>query len=102
MKTNKVRIEFHDEQAQEVCIAGTFNDWRDNATPMISMGQGKWMKELSLAPGRYEYCLVVDGHWRTHPAATESVPNAYGSCNSVLTVIPRESARGKGHSGPLP
>jgi len=30
---------------------------------------GNWWKETSLAPGTYEYCLVVDGPWLPDPKA---------------------------------
>lgn len=81
-----VQIKFHREQAQAVFIAGTFNDWHPTVTPMISLGDGKWAKELSLPPGRYEYRFVVDGEWTSDPAATDYVPNSHGSSNSVLVV----------------
>ena len=29
---------------------------------MTSSGSGKWIGELSVPPGRYEYLFVVDGH----------------------------------------
>ena len=82
----KVRIEFHDEKAQSVSIAGTFNDWQPTATSMIAMGDGRWVKELALPPGRYEYRLVVDGEWISDPSASEQVSNSYGGQNSVLIV----------------
>lgn len=82
----KIRIEFYDEQAQQVSLAGTFNDWRPNATPMLAMGDGRWVKELILPPGRYEYLLVVDGEWKCDPATAQQVPNPYGTTNSVLEV----------------
>jgi len=25
------------------------------------------MKDLTLAPDTYEYCLIVDGHWKPDP-----------------------------------
>src|SRR5438128_9034777 len=75
----KLRIEFHDEKSQAVFIAGTFNDWHPDATPMICLGDGRWVKELMLPPGRYEYRLVVDGQWICDPAAAEQVPNPHGS-----------------------
>lgn len=81
-----LRIEFHDENAQAVSIAGTFNDWRPGVVPMIPLGQGRWVKELSLPPGRYEYRLVVDGQWICDPAAAEKVTNPHGSHNSVIIV----------------
>jgi hypothetical protein len=39
-----------------------------------------------LAPGTYEYCLVVDGRWMPDPMAKECVANPYGGRNSILTV----------------
>lgn len=80
-----LRIEFYDEQAQAVAIAGTFNDWRPAATPMLALGEGRWVKELVLPPGRYEYRLVVDGEWKSDPTA-EQAPNPFGTTNSVLVV----------------
>ena len=86
--SQRVHIEFHDGQAHEVCIAGTFNDWRPATAPMVNVVPGEWVKELTLPPGRYEYRFVVDGQWRTDPAASECVPNGYGDCNCVLVVPP--------------
>ena len=91
-------MEFHDEQAQAVAIAGTFNDWRPEATPMLGVGEGRWVKELVLPPGRYEYLLVVDGEWKCDPAAPERVPNPFGTKNSVLEV----PATRPGTRGPEP
>ena len=84
-----VQIKFHREQAQAVFIAGTFNDWHPSVTPMIALGEGRWAKELSSPPGRYEYRLVVDGEWLCDPAATEQASNPYGDFNSVLVMQPR-------------
>lgn len=81
-----VRIKFDDAQAQTVFIAGTFNDWHPNVTPMLAVGGGKWVKDLSLAPGRYEYRFVVDGVWISDPNATEQAANTFGSLNSVIIV----------------
>jgi len=80
------RVEFTHPTASQVCIAGTFNDWHPTATDMVSLGNGQWVKELTLPPGRYEYRLVVDDQWIADPQATESVPNPYGGTNSVLHV----------------
>ena len=81
----KVRFEFHQDGAQAVCIAGTFNDWRPNGLAMIAVAEGNWVKELALAPGTYEYRFVVDGEWVNDPNA-EQVRNSYGGFNSVLIV----------------
>lgn len=89
-RSQTLRIEFHDEAAQAVFVAGTFNDWRPGAVPMIHVGEGRWVKELSLPPGRYEYRLVVDGQWICDPAAVEKVPNPFGGMNAVLIAPPVE------------
>jgi 1,4-alpha-glucan branching enzyme len=81
-----VRFEFTHPTAGSVCIAGTFNHWQPEAKPMHPLGKGRWLKESALAPGAYEYCLVVDGQWMPDPQARESVPNPFGGRNSVLKV----------------
>jgi hypothetical protein len=53
---------------------------------MHPVGNGHWLKESALAPGTYEYCLVVDGQWMADPHASETVPNPFGGKNSVLKV----------------
>lgn len=82
----EICLEFNHPTAATVAVAGTFNDWRPEATPMVPLGDGRWMKRLVLAPGTYEYCLVVDGEWMPDPLARESVPNPFGGVNSTLRV----------------
>ena len=72
--------------AQEISIAGSFNDWKPSATPMVALGDGRWVKELTLPPGRYEYRVLVDGNWVDDPNAKETVANPHGGANAVLTI----------------
>jgi 1,4-alpha-glucan branching enzyme len=81
-----VQLEYTNATAAAVCVAGTFNDWRPEATPMVALGEGRWKKELALPPGVYEYRIVVDGEWMADPLATETNPNPFGGTNSVLRV----------------
>ena len=81
-----VRFEYTDCKAATVSVAGTFNDWQPSTKPMHPIGSGHWRKETALAPGTYEYCLVVDGQWQPDPQARESVPNPFGGRNSILHV----------------
>lgn len=90
-KAGQLQIEFHDAQAHEVCIAGTFNDWHPGVTPMLHLSHDRWVKMLALPPGRYEYQFVVDGKWVCDPAAAEKVPNPFGGFNAVLVVPPSNS-----------
>ena len=81
-----VRFEFNHPTATTVAVAGTFNDWNPEAKAMHSSGVGNWWKETALAPGTYEYCLVVDGKWMPDPLAKDFTPNPFGGRNSVLKV----------------
>lgn len=81
------RFEFQSNEAKTVCLAGSFNDWQPGATPMVALGDGRWVKELTLPPGRHEYRLVVDGNWLDDPNAKETTPNPHGGVNAVVTVV---------------
>lgn len=93
--TKLLHIEFNDPIATSVAIAGSFNNWRPASTPMIALGLGKWVKDMILPPGRYEYLIVADGQWRTDPSARETVPNAFGGVNSVVVVDDDRNSNGK-------
>lgn len=81
-----VCLELTHPTAKAVSIAGSFNDWHPTVTPMIALGEGRWRKEITLPPGRYEYRLLVDGQWVDDPAAKETAPNPFGGVNAVLNV----------------
>lgn len=92
-KAQRVHLEFIDPVAGSVSLAGTFNDWRPEVTPMIHIGAGRWVKALALPPGTYEYRLVVDGEWKPDPRAGETIANPFCGLNSVLKVSPPVSPK---------
>jgi 1,4-alpha-glucan branching enzyme len=92
--TQAVHVKFTHPTASAVAIAGTFNDWRAEATPMVAMGDGRWLKQLVLPPGSYEYLFVADGQWLVDPLAKETVPNPFGGRNSVLIVPKPDNNKG--------
>lgn len=73
-------------QARTVQVAGDFNNWQPQQTPMQKVGSDTWQIKLSLAKGVYRYRLVVDGHWEQDPYNKMTEPNPYGGLNSVLKV----------------
>lgn len=81
-----VHFEYHNPDATTVCVAGSFNDWHPHAKALHPRGNGAWTKDTTLAPGTYEYCLVVDGRFLPDPNAAETVPNPFGGHNSLLKV----------------
>ena len=54
------------------------------------MGNGRWVKELTLPPGLSEYRLVLDDEWMANPNAPESVAIPFNGTNSVLRVATDE------------
>jgi 1,4-alpha-glucan branching enzyme len=72
--------------AKQVAVAGSFNDWKPERTPLVQIGNGRWVGDLSVRPGRHEYLFVVDGQWVPDPNAKENVQNPFGGKNSVLIV----------------
>ncbi len=72
--------------AQEIFLAGDFNDWETSMYAMRKFKNGKCTKKLKLKPGRYEYQFVVDGYWCVDPANPNRKANSFGSENSVIEV----------------
>ena len=82
----RVSLELVEPAAQQVYVAGSFNEWKPETTPLMALGNGRWKGDLKLGPGRYEYLFVVDGQWRPDPNARETVQNPFGGRNSVVMV----------------
>lgn len=81
-----IHLEYVNPSAQSVYIAGAFNDWHPSVTEMLKADGGRWIKELALPPGNYEYRFVVDGKWVTDPNCRAAMANPFGSYNSVITI----------------
>ena len=84
----KVTFVLFEPGAKQVSLCGDFNGWASHAAPMKRQGDGHWETTVALAPGRYAYKFVVDGHWIPDPLAHKYVWNQYGTLNSVLQVRP--------------
>jgi hypothetical protein len=86
LEEREIILTFFAPEAREVTVAGNFNNWRPDATPLKNTGAGKWVVRLMLRSGQYEYRFVVDGRWSEDPRASQRVANPYGDFNSVLIV----------------
>jgi len=86
----EVLIQFHDERAGDVRVAGDFNGWvpdKNVASHVEVKGPSRvWTKVLQLAPGTYQYRCVIDGEWCIDPGNPDSVAGPMGHPNSVLHV----------------
>jgi len=75
------------DSAQNVVVAGDFNNWSPVSTPLNPQGRpGEFRASLPLKPGRYRYRLVVDGRWITDPNNQYVEANQFGELNNVFEV----------------
>jgi 1,4-alpha-glucan branching enzyme len=86
LEEQEVVLEFVSPTAREVKVAGAFNDWHPESTPLIKTKDGEWVVRLMLRAGEYEYRLIVDGQWIEDPEADQRAANPHGGFNSVLRV----------------
>ena len=96
MKTTKlipVKVSCHAPDAKAVFVAGTFNAWTPDATPLHRDADGHWKATLQLPPGHQEFKFVVDGEWCCEPGCEHEYKgcpkccaNEFGTMNRVLEV----------------
>jgi glycosidase len=76
-------------KVRSVNLAGTFNGWSTEATPMADRGDGTYVVYLKLDDGLHQYKFVVNGDiWLQDPKADPSlwVEDGQGGHNSALFV----------------
>ena len=87
---NTVQVTFYTAEAidaESVFLAGDFNCWDENATPMQPLKDGRFKVMLELEPDcEFEFRYLVDGdEWHNDWKADGYVPNPHGSDNCVVT-----------------
>ncbi len=73
------------ENATQVYLAGSFNNWNPKATPLKKSRNG-WTLEQELPPGKHFYKFVVDGNWILDPGNQLQENDGRGNSNSVVVV----------------
>ena len=73
------------DDAREVILAGSFNDWNEHAIRMEHK-DGFWETTLPLAEGKHHYKYIVDREWKVDPANPVWEDDGKGNINSVLFV----------------
>ncbi|HEY8188454.1 MAG TPA: alpha/beta fold hydrolase [Pyrinomonadaceae bacterium] len=82
--------------AKSVALAGTFNSWNTQSTPMTRKGDD-WSVSINLAPGTYRYKFVVDQvRWTVDPENLQTEDDGEGHINSVIVVTTSGSASNLG------
>ncbi len=68
--------------AKQVIITGSFNNWSTEGVRMEKVESG-WVVTLDLAPGKYLYKFIVDGHWLRDPNNALREDDGQSGYNSV-------------------
>jgi chromosome partitioning protein len=77
----------HFPNAQNVSIAGDFNNWTPDRMSADAEAQDTFRSLMALKPGRYRYRLVVDGRWQSDPHNVYAEPNPFGELDSIVEVV---------------
>lgn len=72
-------------EAQEVFLAGSFNQWKKEQLPM-KKGKHGWMYTLKLSAGKHHYKFIVDGKWIIDPSNSVKEFDFDGNINSVCMI----------------
>lgn len=82
------------QDADQVVVAGSFNNWKENELFMKKAASGEWQLPYVIGPGIYEYKFIVDKKWYPDP----SNPLTVGDMgNSFLIIEPNYTFRLKGY-----
>ncbi|MBX3096669.1 MAG: alpha-glucosidase C-terminal domain-containing protein [Fimbriimonadaceae bacterium] len=74
---------------RSVSVAGTFNGWNKDASPLTTQDGRTWVATVNVAPGRHEYKFVLDGQsWVIDPANPSTRDDGNGNINSLLVIKP--------------
>lgn len=86
-----VRFELVAPDAEQVSLAGSFNEWQPQGIQLTrNPDTGVWTSTVPLVPGEHQYMFVIDGiEWIPDPDAHAQVDDGFGQTNSVIVVGPR-------------
>ena len=68
--------------AKRVMLAGSFNNWSENALTMKKTDNG-WLANVNLTAGKYWYKFIVDGNWMLDNDNALKENDGLGNINSV-------------------
>lgn len=76
------------DDAQQINLAGDFNNWDTRSAPMRKLKSGEFTISVSLEKDKeYQYRYLVNGNiWKNEENADKYVANNFNSENSVVVV----------------
>jgi len=95
-----VLFSYSNPSAGKVAVAGSFNNWSQDANVMRKNAAGIWSAVLPLGSGEHQYKFVVDGNWITDPSNSKIVTDPDGNENSVVSGGPAPSSSSSSQGKP--
>jgi len=86
------------QDAKEVVLAGSFNNWREDELFLEKTDTG-WVLPYTLGPGNYEYRFKVNGKSINYPANETTGYGQSKQRNARLVIGANYTFRLKGHAG---
>jgi 1,4-alpha-glucan branching enzyme len=76
-------------QAQSAYLAGDFNEWQAEKTPMKALKNGDFTVTVTLPKGReYQYRYVLDGQsWITDEGADKYTPAGFADAENAVVIV---------------
>ncbi len=71
----------------KVTVAGSFNEWNKDGTPLAAGPDGVWEATVRMKAGKFTYKFVLNGsEWILDPANKDSEDDGNGNKNSSFTI----------------
>jgi serine protease AprX len=88
VEAGKLIFFYHHDHAGKVSVAGDFNDWDTERTPLTRGADGLWRAQFDAPPsGRYRYKFIINEvRWVDDPHNGFKEPDGFGGFNSVLNI----------------
>ena len=80
--TKLAEFSCHAPEAQAVFVAGTFNDWNPEATPLTRQADGHWQIKLPLTLDTMNSSSSWMGNGAASPAASTNIGVAPNACRT--------------------
>jgi 1,4-alpha-glucan branching enzyme len=79
---------YHNDEANSVALAGSFNDWKPHTAIFKKIGRGVWRAEISMLPkGKHLYKFVVDNDkWIADPENSHRDADGFNGMNSTFVI----------------
>lgn len=75
--------------AKKIYLAGEFNDWKYEATPLRKQKNGAYATTIDLSTGNeYQYRFVLDGErWENDFDADKYVPSSVSDAENSVVIV---------------